>query len=433
MKRNILAGLILAGVLIFIACGGGHSPDDGHGHGESGAPAEEGHGEGAATVAVLSREQLNAVGVQLGEVERRKLNASFAVVGRLEVPNLSKANATSLYGGAVQRLLVQVGSAVRKGQVIATIADPEFLRLQEEYLTLESRITFASLEMKRQQELNAGNAGTLRNLQNAEAELNALQTRQASLKQQLQLMGLEPANLNRGNLQSSLPVKSPIGGTVSNVFAKVGSYVDVSSPVAEIVDNGNIHVDLNVFEKDLPSVRVGQKVNFALTNNPGRMYEAEVFSIGAAFEGDGKSVPVHCSIKGDKTGLIDGMGINGQISHEGVESPAVPNDAIVDAEGKYYIFVVTDKEPEEEGHSHGAGGAEGGDESHSHSEEDGHEHGAAEDGSMNFEKIEVAKGETSLGYTSITPVTELPAGSKIAIKGAFFINAKMSNTGGHSH
>src|SRR5690606_9488816 len=129
------------------------------------------------------------------------------------------------------------------GQVIATIADPKFVQLQEEYLTLESQIIFASQEVKRQQELNAGNAGALRNLQNAEAELNASQTRRASLKQQLQLMDLNPDNLSKDNLQSSLPVKSPIGGTVSNMFAKVGSYVDVSSPVAEIVNNADIHVD----------------------------------------------------------------------------------------------------------------------------------------------------------------------------------------------
>ncbi|MBK1439875.1 efflux RND transporter periplasmic adaptor subunit [Parapedobacter sp. ISTM3] len=428
MKRIILAGVTLAGALFFLACGGGHSADDGHGHGASGEQEEEGHEEGAATIAVLNAEQLKAVGIQIGEIERRKINASITVVGRLEVPNFSKANATSLYGGVIQRLLVQVGSTVKKGQVIARIADPKFVQLQEEYLTLESRITFASQEQKRQQELNAGNAGALRNLQNAEAELNALQTRQASLKQQLGLMGLDPATLNKGNLQSSLPVKSPVGGTVSNVFAKVGSYVDVSSPVAEIVNNADIHVDLNVFEKDLPSIRVGQVVSFSLTNNPGRTYDAEVFSIGASFEGDGKSVPVHCTIKGDKTGLIDGMGINGQISHEDAEAPAVPNEAIVEADGKYYIFVVTDKEPEE-GHEHGSEGDDGG----GHSEGDGHEHGAEEEGSMNFEKIEVAKGESSLGYTAVTPVTELAAGTQIVTKGAFFINAKMSNTGGHSH
>lgn len=422
----------MAGILLFLACGGGHSADDGHGHGASGEREEEGHEEGAATIVVLNAEQLKAVGVQIREIERRKLNASITVVGRLEVPNLSKANTTSLYGGVIQRLLVQVGSTVRKGQVIATIADPQFVQLQEEYLTLENRITFAGQEFKRQQELNAGNAGALRNLQNAESELNTLQTRRASLKQQLRLMGLDPAGLSTDNLQSSLPVKSPIGGTVSNVFAKVGSYVDVSSPVAEIVDNSDIHVDLNVFEKDLPTVRIGQTVSFSLTNNPGRIYEAEVFSIGAAFEGDGKSVPVHCTIKGDKTGLIDGMGINGQISHEDAETLAVPNEAIIDAEGKYYIFVVTDKEPEEEGHMHGAE-EEGGEAGHAHSEADDHDHGAKEEGSMNFEKVEVAKGESSLGYTAITSVTELPVGAKIAVKGAFFINAKLSNTGGHAH
>ncbi|RQP18690.1 MAG: efflux RND transporter periplasmic adaptor subunit, partial [Parapedobacter sp.] len=234
MKRIILAGVALAGLLFFLACGGGHSADDGYGYGASGEHGEEDHEEGGATIAVLNAEQLKAVGVQIGAIERRKIDASITVVGRLEVPNFSKANATSLYGGGVQRLLVQVGSVVKKGQVIATIADPKFVQLQEEYLTLESRITFASQEQKRQQELNAGNAGALRNLQNAEAELNALQTRRASLKQQLQLMGLDPAGLNKGNLQASLPVKSPIEGTVSNVFAKVGSYVDVSSPVAEI-------------------------------------------------------------------------------------------------------------------------------------------------------------------------------------------------------
>jgi len=278
--------------------------------------------------------------------------------------------------------------------------------VQEEYLTLESRITLAAQEMKRQRELNAGNAGTLRNLQNAEADLSALQTRKASLKQQLGLMGIDPGTLTKGNLRSALTVKSPISGIVSNVFAKVGSYVDVSSPVAEIVDNNDIHADLNVYEKDLPSIQIGQSVSFSLANSPGRVYEAEVFSIGAAFEGDGKSVPIHCVIKGDKTGLIDGMSIYAQISHEDTAGPAVPSEAIVAADGKDYIFVVTD--------------------------EDGHPHSGAEH-TVNFKKIEIAKGESSMGYTAITPVTELPVGTQVAVKGTFFIHAKLSDTGGHEH
>ena len=147
----------------------------------------------------------------------------------------------------------------------ATIANPQFIQLQEEYLTTASEIIFAEQELARQKELNEGNAGAKKNLQSTTAELSSLQTRRASLQQQIQLMGINPNSLSNENLKSILGVTSPIGGTVSNVFAKIGSYVDVSSPVAEIVDNGSLHLDLNVFEKDLPMLKVGQVIHFTLT------------------------------------------------------------------------------------------------------------------------------------------------------------------------
>jgi hypothetical protein len=52
---------------------------------------------------------------------------------------------------------------------------------------------------------------------------------------------------------------------------------------------------------------------------------------------------------------------------------------------------------------------------------------------MNFEKIEVSKGVSELGYTAITPVKEIPEGTKIVTKGTFFVNASLSNSGEHEH
>lgn len=302
---------------------------------------------------------------------------------------------------------------MRKGQVIATIANPQFIQVQEEYLTLASRILFAEQEMKRQQELFTGNAGAEKNLQAATAELTSLRTRRASLQQQIQLMGIDPGKLSSTNLQSALVVTSPISGSVSNVFAKISSYIDVSSPVAEIVDNGSLHLDLNVFEKDLPLLKIGQVIHFTLTNNPSNEYDAEVFSIGAAFENDTKTIPVHCKVKGNKDGLIDGMNVTGIVSLSNITTPAVPNDAIVSADGKDYIFMVTEEEPGE--HS------------------DHHDDKEATNPNTSFKKVEIARGVSDMGYTAITPVTEIPKGSKIAVKGAFFINAKLGNTGGHEH
>ncbi len=436
MKVFIKIFIVCIAVTVFYGCGSNESERKGQPAGKEEPKAEEGHEEGPVTVAALSAAQIKAVGIVFGGIEEKELTATIKANGLLSVPNNNKANATALYGGVVKTLKVQLGDNVRKGQVIATIINPQFVQLQEEYVSLASKITLAEQEMARQQELNEGNAGARKNLQAATADFNSLRARKASLQQQIQLMGINPNSVNLSNMRTSLAVTSPINGTVSNVFAKIGSYVDVSSPVIEIVDNSLLHLDLQVFEKDLPLVKVGQIINFQLTNNPDKTYTAKVFTIGSSFENDSKTIAVHSTVVGSKVGLIDGMNITGMIGINNVRTPAVPNDAIVEADGKYYIFVETDKKPEEheEGHDDHGHAHDEGEAKHAHSnEKEAGEHGEEQAKNINFEKIEIQKGVSALGYTAITPVTEIPAGTKIVVKGAFFINAKMSNTGGHEH
>ena len=85
----------------------------------------------------------------------------------------------------------------------------------------------------------------------------------------------------------------------------------------------------------------------------------------------------------------------------------------MEADGKYYVFVQTNKKAEE------------------HHEENNK--GKEESQTTNFEKIEIVKGSYDMGYTAITPVTPIPPNAKIVVKGAFFVNAKLSNSGDHAH
>lgn len=425
MKFNIKKITLMTAIAVllfaFSACKNDKKAEDKSAETKTAGKEEAPHEEETPTIATLTEEQIKTVGIQLGVVEQKELTATIRANGLLKVPNNNKANATSLYGGVIKTLNVQIGDYVKKGQVIATIANPQFIQLQEEYLSTASRITFAEQELARQKELNQGNAGAKKNLQSATAELNSLRTRRASLQQQIQLMGINPGSVSNGNLKSTLVVTSPLNGTVSNVFAKIGSYADVSSPVIEIVDNSSLHLDLQVFEKDLPQVKVGQTIHFTITNNPSAEYDATVFSIGSSFENDSKTIAVHCRVNGNKKGLIDGMNITGIVSLNNVTTPAVPNDAIVNADGKFYVFVQTDKKAEEH---HEEGEEEG---SQKEGEEKKHKN------SKNFEKVEVLKGVSDMGYTAVTFVNEIPANAKIVTKGAFFVNAKLSNTGGHEH
>src|SRR5690606_25747425 len=123
----------------------------------------------------------------------------------------------------------------------------------------------------------------------------------------------------------------------------------------------------------------GQTIHFRLTNNPATEYEATVFNIGSSFQNESKTIVVRCRIKGNKNGLIDGMNITGIVSLSNVTTPAVPNDAIVNTDGKYFIFVQTDKKAEEHHEE----------ESHKEDEETEHKEDTS---NINFEKVEVLKG-----------------------------------------
>ena len=201
----------------------------------------------------------------------------------------------------------------------------------------------------------------------------------------------------------------------------MGSYVDVSTAVAEIVDNSQLHLDLFVYEKDLPKLKKDQIIHFTVTNNPGKEYDAQIYSLGSSFEGESKAVTVHAKVQGIKTGLIDGMNITAVISLEQTTVPAVPNEAIVTVDGQDYIFVLTGKHAEAEHQNLNGKDSLKNMVKHKEGEKPGEETGKT------FERIPVAKGKTDVGYTEITLLREIPKDAKIVTKGAFFVSAKMTN------
>ena len=365
------------------------------------APSHEGHG----TEATLTPEQMSAAGVTTGNMERKELTATLKANGQLMVPNTNKASASTLYSGVVKSLLVQVGDHVSRGQVVATVSNPEFVERQKDLLAIKGKLAMAEQELKRQKTLRESDAGTGRNLQQALAELRVLRAERAALEKQVRLMGIAPATLTNANMRTTLVVRAPISGTVSNVYATVGSYIDPSKPVMDMVDNSSLHLDLQVFERDLPKVRIGQTVHFTITNNPVDEYDATVYSIGSSFSGQSKTVAVHCRVKGNKQGLIDGMNVTGIVSLTRATTPAVPTTAVVEDSGRDYVFVVK-----------GAASTNSG-----------------KRGATTFKKVQVIRGTTEAGYCAVTPVADLPANARIATRGAYFINAKLVNAGEHDH
>jgi len=292
--------------------------------------------------------------------------------------------------------------------------------LQQQLQTVNAEINLAEIEYLRQKELVAGDAAPLKNVQRVQTELTTLRVTRNSLQKQLSAMGISSKSVGQGNIITTLTIVAPISGTVSNVTSQIGSNVDPSTPIAEIVNNSRLHLDLFVFEKDLPMLHPEQTIHFTLTNSPGKEYDAKIYSIGTAFANETKTIPVHAVVMGDKTGLIEGMNITAVISIGANVVPSVPTDAIVNSQGQDYIFVLTNAAEE-----HTADDKE----EDSKKEENNHK----EQPTTFFERIPVIKGTTDVGYTEIKLLKDLSPNTKIINKGAFFALAKMTNVSEHGH
>lgn len=352
----------------------------------------------------ITKQQFDALKVEFGTIEQKNLKNNLKSIGFLKSPPQNKANITSALGGTVQSILVQEGYRVSKGQTVVTLTNPEFIKMQGEFLDAQSQLTFAEAEYNRQKELSAKNVAAQKTFQLAESNYNSLKAKINSLKRQLAILNINEAQLTYDNISSFINVISPISGNVSNIDINIGANVEASKTLMDVVDNSHLHLDLFVFEQELPKVKVGQNIDFSLTNLPGKNFTANIYSIGSAFENQTKTIPVHAEITGDKSGLIEGMNVTGFINIGNAPVSSVLSTAIVSADGNDYIFIQTDADGKQK-------------------IKEGNE------GKFFFERIQVKKGVADGGYTEITPLRQISGNEKIVTNGVFYLMAMLTNAG----
>lgn len=375
--------------------------------------------EGAAKEVELNEAQFKASSIELGTFASKNLSEVVNANGYTELPPQNQADVSVHLTGVVSKINIIEGQRVNKGQVLAVVESPEFAKLQEAYATSKSNLEFLNLEFDRQKTLSDENVNSKKIFQRTKADYETEKARFTSLGKQLSLL-----NLNSTSATASMPVIAPISGYVTNVNIKIGSNAEVGKPLLSIVDNSKLHVDLLVYEKDLAKVKPGQTIRFVLTNQGNKEVMGKVFNISQAFENETKSVAVHADIQNPGPGLIPGMYVNALIDVGAKAVQALPNEAIVKADGREYIFVLDDEHKEE---------AHDKKEAHEHNDGDAHE----DEGPMyHFRRVEVKTGTAQLGYIQVTVLEPLSKNAKLVLKGAYYIQShliKSEGGGGHEH
>ncbi len=350
------------------------------------------HEEGDENRVELTRAQYETAGVALGLVTERSLSGTVVASGIIDIPPQNLVSISAPYGGFVRSTDMLQGKRVRKGQVVATIENPELIKMQQDYLETAGQLEYAELELARQTELSRENVNARKVLQQATADARIQKARLAGLRGRLQIAGISPKSFADGNLVSRAPVISPISGSVTVVNVNLGMYVNPTDVMFEIVDTEHLHVELSVFENDVPKIKIGQTIRFTLSNDLAKTHLAKVYLINQKINED-RTVRIHGHLDHDDHGMLPNNFVRAVIETGASPVPALPEEAIVDFEGKSYIFVRADSTD-----------------------------------NRTFDMVEVSRGLIENGYAQVS----LPGGfdrrRPIVLKGAYGLLSKLKNS-----
>lgn len=351
----------------------------------------------------LSDLKFESLEIKVDSLPTRSLSGVVEANGRLEVPPQHEATVTGILGGNITSIKVIEGDKVSKGQVLAYLSHPNLANLQSNYIKAYSKFQYLEKEIQRQKRLYDEEVGSGKTYQETLANYNAIKAEVKGLEVQLKQLNLNIDNIQNGNISQFVPVVSPISGFIEKVKIQIGQYVEPQSEMFMVVNTEHIHADLMVFEKDVHKVAVGQQISFSVASVPNSELSATIYSVGKQFEQNPKAVHVHAEIDQKENFLIPGMYIKASIETSQDKVLALPEEAIVQDEGKPYIFTVKSQ---------------------------------LENGETNwyFKAVEIRTGIKYNGWVEIKLLEPLPEGTTVAWNKAYYlISEKNKSQASHGH
>lgn len=309
--------------------------------------------EGAGEVALIAEETAEAEegtvhldsaalalsGVIVDSVTRVE-GGALPVTGRITYDQDRVSHIGPKTQGRVVELMVQEGSRVGAGQVLAHLESPEVGSIRAELHEAEALLEIARENFEREQRLEAQGISSRRELLDAEAEFRREQARLRSAEERLRVLG---ASLHGDG--GHFDVTSPYEGVVVQRHAGRGEVMGPSDQLFTVADLSRLWIELDIYERDLVRVREGQDVQVTTAAWPGRPFRGTIVYVGDILDAERRTVRARVEVENDDEALKPGMfataGI--RVAEDGPGVLAVPSDAVQTVEGSTVVWVPGDE------------------------------------------------------------------------------------------
>ena len=294
---------------------------------------------------LVSTSQFESENMALGKMTLQDFNQPVSSTGFIDVPPSSKASITTFMPGYVKNTPLLIGDEVKKGQLLVTLENPEFVELQQNYLEVSNTLKYLKSEFDRQGTLYKENITSEKNYLKAESEYKSNLAHYSGLKQKLKMLNINISNVENGNISSTINKYAPIKGSITKVNVSNGTYVSASTEILEIINTEHIHLELLVFEKDVLKIRKDQQINFKVPEASNDTFKADVYLVGTSIDPINRTIKVHGHIEDDDdSSFVTGMFVEAQIITGSSKASAFPKDAVAEIDGAFYALVLDKKQ-----------------------------------------------------------------------------------------
>lgn len=296
-------------------------------------PAHRGPEDGAkgamlgtdANTIMIAPERLQSIGVKFQEAVRQSLDKVIRTVGRVEIDERLVGRVNLKFEGWIEELRVSaIGDHVKQGQVLFTIYSPDLVATQEEYL----------LALQSYRELGKSEF--------PEVARGAKELLEAT-RRRLRLWDIRKNHIQdlerTGTVLRTLPIHSPATGTVIRMEARAGTFVTPGTELYFIADLSRIWIQADIYEYELPYIKLGQSASVTLSYDPNTKLHGHVRFIYPTLDPKTRTVKVRFELDNPGEKLKPGMYANVELKIPLGTKLVVPRDAILETGERHLLFI----------------------------------------------------------------------------------------------
>ena len=335
---NYIKSILLLSTLVLLACNDSKKEE---------TASEITSEETNSNLIHLSKAQFEKAKMEVGQLTEKHFAETVQTTGMIDVPPQSKAVISAFAGGYIKNTPLLVGDEVSKGQRLVTLENPDFITMQQNYLEAAEQLSYLKSEYERQQIMFDEKITSQKSFLKAESEYKSNLARYNSLKKNLEMLNINPASVQAGNIVSQVTIYSPIAGNVTQVFVNTGTYVSPADKIMEIMNTDHIHLELKVFEKDLLQLKKEQEILFTVPEASKDVFKGEVHLVGTSIDERSRTSMIHGHIdEKDEQNFTAGMFVEAQIVTGTSNQLALPENAVVERQGKNYVLLIENENAE---------------------------------------------------------------------------------------